>query len=78
MASGLKETLRTLPSIRSFYGIGLFSCIEGDGSHNRTVLTNALGRITDAQDTVLAERGVHAWSAARSTTWWGTAGWFLR
>ena len=85
VASGLKETLPALPSIRSFYGLGLFSCIECDGyehsnkplaligetsdlasralliaqwSHNLTVFTNALGRITDAQEAVLAERGV--------------------
>ena len=31
VASGLKETLPALPSIRSFYGLGLFSCIECDG-----------------------------------------------
>ncbi len=85
VASGLKETLPALPSIRSFYGLGLFSCIECDGyehsnkplaligetsdlasralliaqwSPNLTVFTNALGRITDSQEAVLAERGV--------------------
>ena len=85
VASGLKETLPALPSIRSFYGLGLFSCIECDGyehsdrplavigetsdlasralliaqwSHNLTVFTNGLGRITDAQEVVLAQRGV--------------------
>jgi thioredoxin reductase len=31
IASGLKETLPALPSIRGFYGLGLFSCIECDG-----------------------------------------------
>jgi thioredoxin reductase len=85
VASGLKETLPALPSIRSFYGLGLFSCIECDGyehsdrplavigetsdlasralliaqwSHNLTVFTNGIGRITDAQEVVLAQRGV--------------------
>jgi thioredoxin reductase len=85
VASGLKETLPALPSIRSFYGLGLFSCIECDGyehsdrplaiigetsdlasralliaqwSHNLTVFTNGLGRITEAQEAVLADRGV--------------------
>jgi thioredoxin reductase len=85
VASGLKETLPALPSIRSYYGLGLFSCIECDGyehsdkplaligetsdlasralliaqwSHNLTVFTNGLGRVTEAQQALLAERGV--------------------
>lgn len=85
VASGLRETLPALPSIRSFYGLGLFSCIECDGyehsdkplaligdtsdlasralliaqwSHNLTVFTNGVGRVTDAQESVLAASGV--------------------
>ncbi len=31
VCTGLKETLPKLPSIRSFYGMGLFSCVQCDG-----------------------------------------------
>ncbi|MEO7123543.1 MAG: NAD(P)/FAD-dependent oxidoreductase [Lacisediminihabitans sp.] len=31
IASGLRETLPALPSMASYYGIGLFSCVECDG-----------------------------------------------
>jgi thioredoxin reductase len=31
IASGLRETLPDLPSMASYYGIGLFSCVECDG-----------------------------------------------
>jgi thioredoxin reductase len=85
LASGLKETLPALPSIRSFYGMGLFSCIQCDGyehsdkplaligetsdlasralliaqwSHNLVVFTNGVARIGDAQESLLAARGV--------------------
>jgi thioredoxin reductase len=85
IASGLRETLPALPSIRSFYGMGLFSCIQCDGyehsdkplaligetsdlasralliaqwSHNLVVFTNGVARIGDAQEALLASRGV--------------------
>ncbi|MCU1402455.1 MAG: pyridine nucleotide-disulfide oxidoreductase [Microbacteriaceae bacterium] len=85
IASGLRETLPAVPSIRSFYGMGLFSCIECDGyehsdrplaligetsdlasralliaqwSHNLVVFTNGVARIGDAQEALLASRGV--------------------
>jgi thioredoxin reductase len=85
IASGLRETLPALPSIRSFYGMGLFSCIQCDGyehsdkplaligetsdlasralliaqwSHNLVVFTNGVAKIGDAQEALLASRGV--------------------
>ncbi|MBK4346305.1 NAD(P)/FAD-dependent oxidoreductase [Lacisediminihabitans changchengi] len=47
VASGLKETLPTLPSIRAFYGLGLFSCIECDGYEHSDKPLALIGETSD-------------------------------
>lgn len=47
IATGLKETLPALPSIRSFYGVGLFSCIECDGYEQNDKPLALIGETSD-------------------------------
>lgn len=47
LASGLKETLPALPSIRAFYGLGLFSCIECDGYEHSDRPLALIGETSD-------------------------------
>ena len=47
VASGLKETLPALPSIRAFYGLGLFSCIECDGYEHSDKPLALIGETSD-------------------------------
>ncbi|MCU1583729.1 MAG: pyridine nucleotide-disulfide oxidoreductase [Microbacteriaceae bacterium] len=47
LASGLRETLPALPSIRAFYGLGLFSCIECDGYEHSEKPLALIGETSD-------------------------------
>jgi thioredoxin reductase len=47
LATGLRETLPALPSIRSFYGLGLFSCIECDGYEHSDKPLALIGETSD-------------------------------
>ncbi|MET4781626.1 NAD(P)/FAD-dependent oxidoreductase [Glaciihabitans sp. UYNi722] len=47
VATGLKETLPALPSIRAFYGLGLFSCVECDGYEHSDRPLALIGETSD-------------------------------
>jgi thioredoxin reductase len=58
LATGLREELPALPSIRSFYGMGLFSCVACDGYE-----------YSDAPIALIGETSDIAWRAMLIAQW---------
>ena len=60
VASGLRETLPALPSMASYYGIGLFSCVECDGYEQSG---KPLALIGETDDLVYRALLIRQWSS---------------